>query len=206
MNVDKVDPTVTKVNFKIDQSCLSTGIQTQLTGIVIGPPSLDPPLTSCSVNYDNPPDDSSEVGGTSIADVPGLSELIQAAADATMAQFMGDPFADALVATLNGCPCFIQGEVDEIVPVGNCYFQCNYETIDPAGDLLTNIFGTTAPLHVAQVIETGTGATCFYNDPVVTEPRFFSITVEQAQGCKQMIQNTQDTLGLCAAPIGTCIP
>jgi hypothetical protein len=111
------------------------------------------------------------------------------------------------------CPCFTQEEVDAIPPTGNCYVQCTYENVDAAGDLLTNIIGRFSDeagnpaLEVAQVVEqSATAGTCLYQAPDLPAPRFFDIGVEEIDGCKQIIQSTQDTFNLCVAPIGTCIP
>ena len=60
---------------------------------------------------------------TPIADVPGLAQLIEEAADATEAQFPGDPLAQDLVATISQCPCFDENDLAgtdcETEPIGS---------------------------------------------------------------------------------------
>ena len=100
VKVDKSDPVVTKVDFKIDQACELSG-QAQITGITLEIDGSE--TTSCNINYDNPAD-FMEVGeDTSIGDAPGFQQLLMDAADATAMQFPpgGDPTADALIAKLN---------------------------------------------------------------------------------------------------------
>ena len=52
--VDKGDPVVTKVDFKVDRSCDSSG-QAQITVISLEI-SGEQPISSCNVAYDNPDD------------------------------------------------------------------------------------------------------------------------------------------------------
>ena len=76
--VDKGDPVETKVDFKIDRICDSSG-QAQIT-IIFLEISGDPPISSCDVVYDNP-DDPTEVGeDTLIANVPEFQKLLLDAA------------------------------------------------------------------------------------------------------------------------------
>jgi len=110
------------------------------------------------------------------------------------------------------CPCFTQDEVDAIPPTNNCYVQCTYEHVDGAGDQLTNIIGRYSDevgnpaLEVAQVVDDGAGGTCLFDSVDLATPRYLTITADEVLGCKEIIQNTQDTFNLCLAPIGTCIP
>ena len=107
VQVDKVTPGVTKVDFKIDRSCIATG-QVQFTGIALEVAG-NPPTTSCNIDYDNPLDPVTISEDTVIDDfVPELQQLIVDAADATAMQFpAGNPTADALVALLDGPPATI---------------------------------------------------------------------------------------------------
>ena len=97
--VDKGDPVVTRVDFKIDRSCDSSG-QAQITFICLEISAI----FSCNVDYDNPADlTEAEVGeNTNIASVPELEDLLLDAADATDAQFpmLGNPTIDLLVEIL----------------------------------------------------------------------------------------------------------
>ena len=107
VQVDNVTPGVTKVDFKIDRSCISTG-QAQFTGIALEVAG-SPPTTSCNIDYNNPLDPVTISEDTVIDDfVPELQQLIVDAADATAMQFpAGNPTADALVALLDGPPATI---------------------------------------------------------------------------------------------------
>ena len=116
--VDKTNPVQTKVDFKIDRSCTSSG-QTQITGILVI--SANPVMISCNIDYDNPSDPTVVSDTTEIADVPALVELFQDAADATSQQFPPgtNPIADALVEEINDV--IVTDPMQFIVPPGGIH-------------------------------------------------------------------------------------
>ena len=93
--VEKVSADETKIELKIDRSCISTG-QAQLTGIAI----VSPTTSSCDINYNNPADPSAVGENPVIAEVLQLQQLILDAATATALQFPSDPTPILLVAKL----------------------------------------------------------------------------------------------------------
>ena len=121
--VDKSDPDVTKVDFKIDQSCESG--QAQITTISLKI-DTNQPIFSCNVAYNNPDDTTEVVEDTPIDTVPLLEALFEDAADATATQFppgpSEDPLAQALVAALDAapitCTCFGLNDLESALAAG----------------------------------------------------------------------------------------
>ena len=161
VKVDKVSPDVTKVDFKIDRTCSSTG-QAQFLGIAIDV-SGSPPITSCNVNYDNPAD-STQVGeDTLIADVPAFQQLIVDAAEATAMQFpSGNTTADSLVSILKPCPC----NEDTIE------HAALWLNVAPSGTFIVN--GTETSGRIQINIDDGQGGTLCASVPVMVFVRSVS--------------------------------
>ena len=194
VKVDKGDPVVTKVDFKIDRSCNSIG-QAEITVI-----SLEifgsPPTISCNSDYDNPEDQTEVLETTSIADVPQLQELLLDAADATAMQFpSGNPTADLLVAKLTGavamCPCWTLADLNTFTqPDPSCFADLGPIPGLGVDSTLASLAGAPGEgATVKQFSTSSTGFFCRFGEPAKGGKQFLGLDVPEIEGCVALVDS-----------------
>ncbi len=128
VKIDMQDPSLTKLDFKIDRSCPGMG-QVQFVGLALDLGGA----TACHLSYDNPVDPVVIDDKTDISNVLGLKELFDDAVEATDAQGAGDPLGILAVLAppetgecnvggfIGMCSTFSECEAgSEFVPSSDC--------------------------------------------------------------------------------------